>query len=73
MWTEFVDSENIDLRIWPRTAAVAERLWSSGSFTDSADIEDMYNRMEFVKQNLKRIEIDVDALYLERLTKIAND
>ncbi|GBP40114.1 Chitooligosaccharidolytic beta-N-acetylglucosaminidase [Eumeta japonica] len=31
MWTEFVDSQALDGRVWPRTASVAERLWSDPS------------------------------------------
>ena len=34
MWAEFITPDNIDSRIWPRTAAVAERLWSPAETQD---------------------------------------
>jgi hexosaminidase len=43
MWSEYVNWENVDSRIWPRNAAIAERLWSPQSATDIAS---MYARME---------------------------
>ena|SRR5215471_2000056 len=43
MWSEYVNWENVDSRIWPRTAAIAERYWSPQNTTDVAS---MYSRME---------------------------
>ena len=43
MWSEYVNWENIDSRIWPRNAAIAERFWSPQNTTDVAS---MYARME---------------------------
>jgi hexosaminidase len=42
MWSEYVDGRTIDSRIWPRTAAIAERLWSPRTVDN---IDDMYRRL----------------------------
>jgi len=52
MWAEWVTPENIDSRIWPRTAAIAERLWSSRNTTD---VEDMYRRLAVVSMQLEEL------------------
>lgn len=49
MWGEWVTPETIDSRIWPRTAAIAERLWSPQAVQDVAD---MYRRLDTVSARL---------------------
>ena len=49
-WAEWVTPENIDSHIWPRNAAVAERLWSP---QDVTDVNSMYARMHAVSLELE--------------------
>lgn len=52
MWSEYVSPETIDSRIWPRTAAIAERLWSPRSVVD---VNDMYRRLDIISVQLEEL------------------
>ena len=43
MWEELATMENIDVKLWPRLAAIAERFWSP---EDVTDIASMYKRLD---------------------------
>jgi hexosaminidase len=68
MWSEYVNWENIDSRIWPRTAAIAERFWSPQSVTD---VNSMYARLENVSERLEWIGLTHKSYYRKMLQRIA--
>jgi hexosaminidase len=50
MWEELATPENLDAKLWPRLAAIAERLWSPESITD---VPSMYRRLEITNRWLE--------------------
>ena len=68
MWSEWITKENIDSRIWPRTAAIAERLWSSKNIND---VNNMYSRLDYISYLLEQYgltHISFQPVMLRRLT-----
>lgn len=54
MWEEIANAENIDAKLWPRLAAIAERLWSPENVTD---VNSMYARLEVTSRWLETLEL----------------
>jgi hexosaminidase len=70
MWSEYVDPETIDSRVWPIAAAIAERLWSQANVTD---VDSMYERMESVSRMLAWVGLQHRVKYEPMLGRIAGE
>ncbi|KAH8280358.1 hypothetical protein KR018_003327, partial [Drosophila ironensis] len=65
LWTEQVDENQLDSRLWPRSAALAERLWNDPK--DERDIEivpvEVFRRMSLFRNRLVELGISAEALF----------
>ncbi len=68
MWSEFVTPELLDVRVWPRMAAIAERFWSPQNVTDVAD---MYRRLEAVSRDLEGLGLTQVSEYEKMIERLA--
>jgi hexosaminidase len=59
LFGEHVNERSIDSRLWPRSAAIAERLWSPEQVTD---VDDMYRRLNVTS-------LELEALGLHHLSQ----
>jgi hexosaminidase len=69
MWSEMVTPVTVDSRIWPRTAAIAERLWSPKTVND---VDDMYRRLNIVSLQLESLGLRHISYKLPLMRQLVN-
>jgi hexosaminidase len=67
-WAEWVTPENVDSHIWPRNAAIAERLWSPQDVTDA---NSMYARLHAVSLELESLGLTHNSTRHQMLQRMA--
>jgi hexosaminidase len=72
MWSELVTSATIDSRLWPRTAAIAERLWSAEDITDLASMRKRLETVSFRLEELGLTHIRNKAVILRNIANNQN-
>lgn len=69
LWSELNDENSFEGRAWPRTASIAERLWSPA---ETNDVEDMYRRLFALSDELEFIGLNHRLNVRRYLSSLAN-
>ncbi len=69
LWAENVVAPVLDIRLWPRAFAVAERLWSA---KDVNDIDNMYTRLRWRWTAGRRCRLDYSSIPSSRCSSRAS-
>ncbi|MCP2029078.1 hexosaminidase [Flavobacterium sp. HSC-32F16] len=72
MWTELTTAATVDSRVWPRTAAIAERLWSAENITDVANMRKRLETVSFRLEELGLTHIRNKAVILRNIANNQN-
>ena len=70
MWTDIVSDENLDNRVWPRAAAIAERLWSPQQVRD---VDSMYERLAIESKRLELCGLRHNFITDEMLVRMSGE
>jgi hexosaminidase len=70
MWAEFVWNEKEEMMVWPRVAAVAERLWSKA---DVKDADSLYRRLAGMDADLDLLGMRQHSNQVRMLQRLAGD
>jgi hexosaminidase len=65
-WAEFISAENLEVKLWPRLAAIAERLWSPAGTTDEAYL---YARFPALMNQLRWLGVDPENVQRQMLRR----
>jgi hexosaminidase len=69
LWSELVDENGFEERAWPRTASIAERLWSPA---DINNVNDMYRRLYLLSDDLELAGLNHRLNVRRYLSSLAN-
>ena len=70
LWSELVDDEMLDARLWPRAAALAERFWSPATVRNAAELE---RRLPVVQSELEISGLEAQANRARMAARLAPD